>query len=69
MKTLRCLVLVLAGLLLTSCAGGDWYSAEMTDEEIEMHYKIVNELEPAAGGSATLNELMMPRASVLDFLE
>ena len=79
MKNLKYLVLVIAVLLLTSCAGRDWYHGEiagrdwyheeMSDAEIDMHFKKVNEIEPAAGNNSILKELMKPRVSVLDFLE
>jgi len=69
MKNLKSLVLVIAVLLLTSCAGLDSSSKEMSAAERDMHFKKVNEIEPAAGNISILEELMKPRISVFDFLE
>ena len=69
MKIIKYPILVVALLLLTSCAGRDLQSENMSDAEIEMHFKKVNEIEPAAGNNSILQELMKPRVSVLDFLE
>ena len=69
MKNLKSLVLVIGVLLLTSCAGLDSSSKEMSDVEKDMHFKKANEIDPAAGNISILKELMKPRFSVLDLLE
>ena len=69
MNYLKSLVLVIAVLLLTSCAGLDSSSKEMSAAERDMHFKKVNEIEPAAGNISTLKELMKPRITVFVILE